>query len=625
MPQGPMPTDQVPLQMANGGYVQRFRDGSDEEGVTPDDRSSPPAIDPQSARALLGMMGGGSGPSLSGEFERLLPVYEGALGAGDPSMTRAQMLFDISQAGLNLAAGTDAQGRPMRGSFASRLAGATQQLPERIAARAGQMRQEDQAIRMAALRGAEGSVAAQQKMMAAAMKDDSDFGKGSWAYKTVVRDTDAFAAGALSPAQERQYISAATDLMTPKFEPFINDKGFPDLREIPGTELPFVLEALEQRGMLNQVRSSIRAPSPVGGGRGTATGTATDSSAFTTGSGEMPTLEGFRIPNISRPVEVTDDIRARLSAAGAQGIDEQAVVYAESLGRPDLVSDAGAQGPWQVMPATAARPGFGVKPAEDDSVEELNRVGRDYWNAMKARYDGNPYVAAVAYNWGPDKADKWLRDGARFSSLPEETRGYLQRIQSYIQQNIDQEIPKLPEEAVKAMSLWEASGRAIGLYNQARSRIGGRVPFNVAAQSSAAIRQASGQIRIRMPEFEQKFRATQRLSEQERIRVEGLMALDPKLLQNEAAYKDQLISLGLALRDIQQEALLQARAPTATSKDQDELGGKAEGMESLLNMLGLPKFIQPETAREQLQALPPGTEVLIQDRSGAWIPTRTRR
>jgi len=40
-----------------------------------------------------------------------MPLYQEALGGGDRSATQSQMLFDIAQAGLNLAAGTDAQGK----------------------------------------------------------------------------------------------------------------------------------------------------------------------------------------------------------------------------------------------------------------------------------------------------------------------------------------------------------------------------------------------------------------------------------------------------------------------------------------------------------------------------------
>lgn len=66
-----------------------------------------------------------------------------------------------------------------------------------------------------------------------------------------------------------------------------------------------------------------------------------------------------------------------------------------------------AQGEMQVMPGTAANPGFGVIPARDNSPEELARVGHDYLGAMVARYQ-DPALAMAAYNAGPGQVDKWL-------------------------------------------------------------------------------------------------------------------------------------------------------------------------------------------------------------------------
>jgi hypothetical protein len=111
-----------------------------------------------------------------------------------------------------------------------------------------------------------------------------------------------------------------------------------------------------------------------------------------------------------------------------------AVMQAESLGkRYDksgklLTSKAGAMGEMQVMPGTVRDPGFGVKPARDNSPDELARVGRDYAATMLRRYNNDPTAAAVAYNWGPGNADKWVKRGADFGALPKETQQYVTRI-----------------------------------------------------------------------------------------------------------------------------------------------------------------------------------------------------
>lgn len=111
-----------------------------------------------------------------------------------------------------------------------------------------------------------------------------------------------------------------------------------------------------------------------------------------------------------------------------------AVMQAESQGkRYDksgklLTSKAGAMGEMQVMPETFTKPGYGVRPARDNSPDEIARVGRDYAAVMLRRYNNDPTAAAVAYNWGPGNADKWVKRGADFNQLPRETQNYVTRI-----------------------------------------------------------------------------------------------------------------------------------------------------------------------------------------------------
>lgn len=106
----------------------------------------------------------------------------------------------------------------------------------------------------------------------------------------------------------------------------------------------------------------------------------------------------------------------------------QQIAMAESRNNPQAVSPVGAMGRMQVMPGTAAAPGFGIQPAQNNSDAELTRVGTDYLNAMLQRYGGDPVKAAVAYNWGPGHADHWIAGGGDLRALPHETLGYLQRL-----------------------------------------------------------------------------------------------------------------------------------------------------------------------------------------------------
>lgn len=112
------------------------------------------------------------------------------------------------------------------------------------------------------------------------------------------------------------------------------------------------------------------------------------------------------------------------------GIVEQV----ESNGNPNAVSPKGAVGSMQTMPETLRDPGYGVKPAKDDSPEELRRVGRDYLKAMLREYNGDLVLALAAYNAGPGNADKWKASltgstEQRIAAIPfKETREYVQKI-----------------------------------------------------------------------------------------------------------------------------------------------------------------------------------------------------
>lgn len=117
--------------------------------------------------------------------------------------------------------------------------------------------------------------------------------------------------------------------------------------------------------------------------------------------------------------------------AGGDAADFVArIMHKESRGRRYdkagnlLTSEKGAMGEMQVMPGTSRDPGFGVKPARDNSPDELARVGRDYAQTLLSRY-GDPKLAAIAYNMGPGATDKWLAAGADVSKLPRETQGYV--------------------------------------------------------------------------------------------------------------------------------------------------------------------------------------------------------
>jgi len=173
-------------------------------------------------------------------------------------------------------------------------------------------------------------------------------------------------------------------------------------------------------------------------------------------SAEVAQTEGMLAEG--QPVPTTPDdgleIPADAMAVGTSGADDlwSRVKQQESGNRQTddegstIESEAGALGIAQVMPATAMDPGFGMKsifdvaeeqgisvPVRDENAArallangDVNEAfGRQYFDTMLDRYDGDQEKALIAYNAGPDVADNFTGDR---STLPQETQGYLANI-----------------------------------------------------------------------------------------------------------------------------------------------------------------------------------------------------
>ena len=95
----------------------------------------------------------------------------------------------------------------------------------------------------------------------------------------------------------------------------------------------------------------------------------------------------------------------------------RAVIAAESAGNPRAVSSAGAIGLMQLMPATAVS--LGVNPWEP--LQNLYG-GIAYLASLLRSYGGNARLALIAYNAGPQHANR-VRDGSAVAYR--ETRRYL--------------------------------------------------------------------------------------------------------------------------------------------------------------------------------------------------------
>jgi hypothetical protein len=119
-----------------------------------------------------------------------------------------------------------------------------------------------------------------------------------------------------------------------------------------------------------------------------------------------------------------------------------AVIKAESDYNPRTVSNKGARGLMQLMPATAER--FGVTNSFDPA--QNIHAGTRYLRWLLKTFDGNADLAVAAYNAG--EGNVWKYDG-----VPpfRETVNYIKRISKHIRKAIDEEvIPRHIEPAATA-------------------------------------------------------------------------------------------------------------------------------------------------------------------------------
>jgi hypothetical protein len=129
-------------------------------------------------------------------------------------------------------------------------------------------------------------------------------------------------------------------------------------------------------------------------------------------------------PTVTAPIAPDQTYGRMLQAeSGNRDFDRQ--------GRP-VTSPKGAMFASQVMPATARQPGFGIRPAAAQTPDEYNRVGREYFDAMRRQFPGDEAAAIAAYNAGPGRVQQNIRANQgqmNVAQLPRETQQYLQRVQ----------------------------------------------------------------------------------------------------------------------------------------------------------------------------------------------------
>ena len=95
---------------------------------------------------------------------------------------------------------------------------------------------------------------------------------------------------------------------------------------------------------------------------------------------------------------------------------------------------AGAEGISQLMPATAANPGYGIEPVKNKSESEYRRVGEQYLTKLYDKF-GDMEKALAAYNAGignvtkaEGKAERFGGDWKDYLPRKKETIPYIQKI-----------------------------------------------------------------------------------------------------------------------------------------------------------------------------------------------------
>lgn len=277
---------QAPIAMKEGGIVQHFQGGSGEEGVTPVDLSGqqayyPPEIVAKAQEDVMNLMSAQPTPtpSIESAMAARLPTYERLLGV-DKNTVQSQMLFDIAQGALNVAAGVDAEGRPIRGAVSpvGRIAAGMRNVPAMIGARAGELAKAQREIKALALQAGEKDVAlireynfrlidSQRKLSADIIKATAKgqgFGTGvkGAAWNFVTRFAPDFAAGKLTPENDRRFLSSYSIISEPTYftDPFT---GNVQSRVPPIPD--FVTNSIRARKDIPVPTTGKKAPAPEGG------------------------------------------------------------------------------------------------------------------------------------------------------------------------------------------------------------------------------------------------------------------------------------------------------------------------------------------------------------------------
>jgi soluble lytic murein transglycosylase len=154
---------------------------------------------------------------------------------------------------------------------------------------------------------------------------------------------------------------------------------------------------------------------------------------------EVLPLARKAVNDLTLPLAYSSVIREQAAEKHLDPALIAAVIYAETKFDP-RASSAGALGPMQIMPGTAAylarRSGATTFSTADLNTPEVNiAYGAYYLRYLLDHYDGNNVLALAAYNGGIANVDRWAAAaGARGDALViddipfPETRSYVARV-----------------------------------------------------------------------------------------------------------------------------------------------------------------------------------------------------
>jgi hypothetical protein len=426
LPPPPMPPGpggpQPPMQMARGGHVQHFQAGSLPAGVTPMEDTAEPLDGTEFVfGAGSGAMGGFSPaevesartnffnmlnskpiqlPDLSKSMASRESLYKTLLGQ-DKGASEAQLLFSLGQRALQFAGNVDDQGRPLRGSFVSRLAGATRTLPAEMSARMSEMDKVDRNIKLAALQAAEkevestkdynnklfqgqlsaykeilkGAGADRRAQMAADAKVKAAGGKGPFGVGNAelnhfVNIAPKIYEKTATPEEQRIFAASVVNYTQPKTESFLDPSGKQVTRVVTPKLPDFVNQAISnwpefQKGLSSQ--PMLGAIAGGGGGGGT--------KPAATGAVQGPRA-GSAVPQMLRSEvrEVAPGVTEYREPVVNEGLPQEPARVGPSATLYDLAPQITGPLARSVVDVGAKIPGIGgkIKPEVQENVNYFN-------------------------------------------------------------------------------------------------------------------------------------------------------------------------------------------------------------------------------------------------------------